>query len=185
MREMNDVVSGMNVVLKTVCVLLGAAILTLGCNARVDGCLDIEASNFDVTADKDDRALCVYPSLLLNVTYQWTDTVAFAKNTIYTNDLGQLVSFEDVYVLVSQFALNGKNLGALKVEDRVEWYLNSATDPTYIEATDDFTFVDYSKFTYTLGVWRTTDVVDRLDFYVGVPDTLTPTGIPWSSMCLV
>lgn len=146
--------------------------LVVGCNARVEGCLDIEASNFDVTVDKHDPEVCSYPDMLLKVQYSW-DTLSFSKDSFYTNDIGQLLAFEDVYVLVSQFALNGVELGRLVVEDRTDWFL--LEDDAYIKAIDDFTFVDQSKFSFILGEWRTTDSVDRLDFYVGVPDTLTPT----------
>ena len=62
--------------------------LFLACNARVEGCLDIEASNFDLTLDKHDPLSCVYPDLLLKVQYSW-DTLSFTTDVLYTNDLGQ------------------------------------------------------------------------------------------------
>lgn len=146
------------------------------CNSRVDGCLDIEAANFDVTVDRHDPEDCRYPDLLVRVQYSW-DTLSFSKGISYTNDLGQLLIFEDVYVLVSQFALNGVELGRMVVEDRVEWFLNEGAGGMFINAIDDFTFIDQSKFSFVLGEWRQTDVIDRMDFYVGVPDTLTPTDV--------
>ena len=157
------------IALVLIAVMIG---LVLGCNARVEGCLDIEASNFNVTVDKHDPEVCNYPDLLLKVQYSW-DTLSFSKDSIYTNDMGQQLAFEDVYVLVSQFALNGVELGRLVVEDRVDWFL--LEDDDYTKAVDDFTFVDQSKFSFILGEWRMTDSVNRLDFYVGVPDSLTPT----------
>ena len=146
--------------------------LFVTCNARVEGCLDIEASNFDLTVDKHDPDMCNYPDMLLKVQYSW-DSLSFSTDSLYVNDLGQLLIFEDVYVLVSQFALNGVELGRLVVEDQVDWFM--VEDDDYIKAIDDFTFVDQSKFSFVLGEWRTTDSVDRFDFFVGVPDTLTPT----------
>jgi len=148
--------------------------LCIGCNARVEGCLDIEASNFDVTVDKNDPDACNYPDMLLKVQYSW-DTLSFSRDSLYVNDFGQLLIFEDVYVLVSQFALNGIEVGRLVVEDRTDWFL--VEEDASIRAIDDFTFVDQSKFSFVLGEWRTTDSVNRLDFYVGVPDTLTPTSL--------
>lgn len=158
-------------------VLLAVVIvLVVSCNARVEGCLDIEASNFDITIDKHDPSACVYPDLLLNVQYSW-DTLPFAINSFYTNDLDQQLVFLEAYVLVSQFALNGVEEGRLVVEDRVNWFLKDGDGGEFISAIDDFTFVDYSRFSFVLGEWRTTDFVDRLDFFVGVPDTLTPTSV--------
>jgi len=155
--------------------------LCIGCNARVEGCLDIEASNFDVTVDKNDPDACNYPDMLLKVQYSW-DTLSFSTlssttEAFYTNDMGQLLGFEDIYVLVSQFALNGMELGRLVVEDRTDWFLKEGDGGEYVKAIDDFTFIDYSKFSFILGEWRTTDLVDRMDFFVGIPDTLTPTSV--------
>jgi|GEM_PF-6571113 len=150
--------------------------LAIGCNARVEGCLDVEAENFDVTVDKHDPSACNYPNLQLKVQYSW-DTLSFSKSAFFTNDLGQLLAFEDVYVLVSQFVLNGMDLGPLVVEDRTEWFIKEGDGGEFIQAVDDFTFVDYSKFSFVLGEWRVTDFVDRLEFFVGVPDSLTPMSV--------
>jgi hypothetical protein len=150
--------------------------LLLACNVRVEGCLDIEASNFDITVDINDPDVCNYPDLILKVQYSW-DTLSFSKDDFFTNDLGQQMAFNDLYLLVSQFALNGVELGHLVVENRTDWFLKEGDGGEYIKAIDDFTFVDYSKFSFVLGEWRTTDFVDRLDFFAGVPDTLTPTDV--------
>ena len=89
-------------------VILGVTVvLVIACNARVEGCLDVEAENFDVTIDKHDPAECNYPDLQLKVQYSW-DTLSFTKEAFFTNDLGQLIAFEEVYIHVSQIVLNGK-----------------------------------------------------------------------------
>jgi hypothetical protein len=154
---------------------IGFALL-ISCNSRVDVCLDIEASNFDVTGDRHDQELCNYPDMFLKVQYSW-DTISFSTDSFYTNDLGQRFALTDVYVLVSQFALNGVEMGRMVVEDRTNWFLKDGSEGEYISVINDFTFVDRSKFSFLLGEWRTTDVVNRFDFFVGVPDTLTPTEI--------
>ena len=146
----------------------------MSCNARVDGCLDPNAMNFDVTADNHDPSLCSYPSLLLSMVYSYGDT-SFAKDHLFTNAMGQEYAFKDVYVLFSQFAITGLENPRMTVTNRTDWYLGTAGNGQYVEAIDDFTFVNASGFRFDIGMWRWTDFATQLDFEVGVPDTLTPT----------
>ena len=155
-------------------ILLLAACLGIACNARVDGCLDLEADNFDVTADNADPSLCIYPDLLLDVVYRYGDTT-FSRQRLYENAFGQTFGLPDVYVLFSQFAVTGVEYPRLTVADRTDWYLGSGPEPEEIRVIDDFTFVDQRNFRFTLGEWRQSDYALSVDFSVGVPDTLVPT----------
>ena len=144
------------------------------CNARVDGCLDREATNFNVTVDRNDPSLCQYPDMLLNVTYQWGDTL-FRTNQVFDNAFGQPFIVTDFYILFSQFALNAEDGRKLTVDNMTSWYVGDQSDGESLDVTDDFTLVDLSTFSFSLGDWSTTTFVNTADFTVGVPDTLTPT----------
>ena len=145
-----------------------------GCNARVDGCLDLEAENFDVTADNNDLSLCSYPDLLLDVVYRYGDQT-FSRDSLYQNTFGQTFAIPDLYVLFSQFAVTGSEYPRLVVADRTDWFLGTGPEPEEIRAVNDFTFVDQQNFRYRLGEWRQSDFALSVDFAIGVPDSLVPT----------
>ncbi|MDX1476419.1 MAG: hypothetical protein R3301_01895 [Saprospiraceae bacterium] len=155
-------------------VLLGTVIGfgLLACNPREPGCLDLAAENFDVTAEKHDPAMCIYPDLILNVLYEWGDT-SFAPGNIYENDQGEVFTIESFYLLLSQFVLTTAAGVRETVDDRIDWYL-AGTGQT-VPVPDDFVLADRSRFNYVLGATRTTGLLERLQFSLGIPDTLTPT----------
>ena len=105
-------------------VLVAGATLSVACNEPIKGCLDIEAENFDVTAEKNDEGLCTFPSLLLNVGYAWADT-AFVTGVFYINDHDQMLSIEEFHFLFSQFNVSRTGTDEqLVVEERTDWWLS-------------------------------------------------------------
>jgi len=150
-----------------------AVVMLQSCNARVDGCLDPEAANFDVTVDRNDASLCTYPDLLLGVTYVYGDT-SFSRDCLYENDLGQSFALTQLYILFSQFQLTGEDIGRRQVINEVDWLIEPAN---VTSVANDFTFVDNLAFVFPLGMWNSSDMINEMRFTVGVPDSLTPTNI--------
>jgi len=149
-------------------------LMLAGCNARVEGCLDPEARNFDVTVDKNNPGDCTYPSMLLDVSYRWGDTT-FRTGTLYTNDMGQLILVEDAYLLFSQFNfIDNEGIG-ISVINTTPWQVGVSSQPVELDVPDDFTLVDNARFVFTLGEWNTTTFIGDANFTLGVPDSLTPT----------
>ena len=154
-------------------VLVAGTTLSVACNEPIKGCLDIEAENFDVTAEKNDEGLCTFPSLLLNVGYAWADT-AFVTGVFYINDHDQMLSIEEFHFLFGQFNVSRTGTDEqLVVEERTDWWLSD--ENAFTEALDDFTFVDRSRFTFTLGTIVQSGFGESYTFWSSVPDTLTPT----------
>ena len=157
--------------------LVGLAVLLLAtaCNQRQPGCLDLEALNFDVEAEKNDVGECDYPTMFLNVTYMWADTI-FRTGTVYTNDLGQDLSIDAFHYLFSQFSIQRSGAADLRAIERTEWYVDNPT-PRYIDALDDFIFADRSTFNFAVGTITESGQASSCTFFTAVPDTLLPTAV--------
>ncbi|MBK7805012.1 MAG: hypothetical protein IPJ51_01650 [Saprospiraceae bacterium] len=83
------------------------------CYTRNEACLDTIATNYDVTADDDCDACCIYPTMSLNVSHMAGDSV-FSPQKMYTNDLGQNYQLLDVRFYLSAFDLYQSDRGAQK-----------------------------------------------------------------------
>lgn len=151
--------------------LFSAALIS--CNPREEGCLDIDAENFDFEAESHLQSACRYPDLILSVLYTWNDT-AFTPGQFYTNSLGQQLSLHQGQVLLSQFSLQTQGAGSFSVENTVDWPHQTGGSTEILAVPDDFTFVDRSSFWFQLGELRRSDMLTGYSFYIGIPDTLTP-----------
>ena len=98
------------------------AVLISACNARVEGCLDPEADNFDVTVDRNNQSECIYPDMLLGVSYVYGDT-SFSRSRLFENDLGQVFGVPSLYILFSQFQLKGDEIGRKMVTNETDWFI--------------------------------------------------------------
>ena len=162
----------------------------IACKEKTDGCLDVEATNFDVSADEpcpDD--CCEYPMLSLEIAHR-IDTLIFAYGTAY--DLGEQTG----RILKIKFYLSDVRLTndaeTLEVLERIDL---TPFIGDVINRKDDFALIsrDNAAFTYTLGETRQQGTFDTLRFSVGVdeqvnltdPTTLTeghPLGIQSDSL---
>ena len=157
-------------------------VLLMACNARERGCLDIEATNFDIEAERADNSVCEYPELYLDVVYAWGTEEVFIPSEFYMNSLGQLFSVNEFHYLFSQFSIQRQDAVDLTVAERTQWYLKeSGNVGTYIEAIDDFVYVDRSRFQFELGTTEESGYANTYQFWTSVPDSLTPTVVDSTS----
>ena len=151
--------------LRDIVLVVLACTALISCNPREDGCLEVEAVNFDFTADQNDPDLCTYPTLFLEVTYRWGDTT-YVPGQIYLNDLGQEIVIESFYVVLSTFKLTDDQAIAFSVNDELEWC------DTIVP--DDIVLVDRSRFSFPIGEIDRSGVLIGANFTTGIPDTLEP-----------
>jgi hypothetical protein len=144
----------------------------LACNEPQTGCLDIQAENFDFDADKDDRGLCTYPALILNVLYQWQDS-SLKTAQIYENSVGMPFVIHNVQVLFSDFILEGDGLET-QVADEVLIRKGDCESGTDELVPDDFVLVDRSTFNFVLGGFRESGLMSSCRVTTGVPSEYLP-----------
>ena len=161
---------------KTLLLPLMLIIITLifqNCLEPTEGCLDVNATNFDVTAAKDcDKSCtCTYPSLIIATNYV-RDTSSFNFNTTYKNDLGDSFRIVSTQLYLCDFQLiNDKNV-TIRTIDSVA--LTRATDT--IKVLNNYALVGKNiGFDFTIGTFNSTDKFTKVKFRVGLDDVAAKT----------
>jgi hypothetical protein len=139
-----------------------------GCFQPKEGCLDLEATNLDVEADKKCEACCTYPLLRLDV-QQVYDTLTFVEGNVYNNDLNQVFRLRSVAFYLSDFQLF-KNATLFQVTDTIalKTYGNSVSDTIAKTFFDDFLLVRRNSSNLAIGSFRATGLFDQLRFRLGL-----------------
>ena len=75
--------------------------LPTSCFEPEEGCLDIEANNFQLAADRDcskdapSNCFCTYPSVSLRVVHVF-DKLDFRTDTVYRINSGEIIKIRDI-----------------------------------------------------------------------------------------
>ena len=148
-----------------------------------DGCLDIEATNFDASADKN--CCCEYPKLVIE-TVQRFDTLQYLPDSLYPGAGGKLFRLKSVVFYLSDFQLF-QNGGIYAVGDsvRLKTYAPVGNDTIGQTFTDDFLLVRRVPVDNPVGDFRTAGTFEKISFRLGLsPDArraipqLAPAGSP-------
>jgi len=169
------------------CFFLGfCCCLLTACFQPESGCLDIEATNFTLSADEgcgnDDSATncpCSYPELSMRVDFVF-DKQDYAHNAYYSID-SQLVQIKLIRFYLSGFKLKPTEGDWLTVEDTISL---SAIDKDSV-FTDDFQLMN-RQIAITLGEVAQSGPLDSIRFVVGIegkantanPDAISNTSHP-------
>jgi len=149
---------------------LVAALLLSSCFEPVKGCLDIEATNFDASADND--CCCKYPQLVLSIDNAY-DTLVWKPDTAYQNNLGQWFRIRNIVFYLSDMSLT-QNGTALQVSDTVNlFHYPSPTSGDTVQSsyTDDFLLVRRVPTTrYEVGTFRPSGNFQQVKMRFGVND---------------
>jgi hypothetical protein len=148
-----------------------------GCYEEQEGCLDIEATNFDVDADNPCQDCCDYPTLSLSILHKplTTDTTRnFNLNTVYQlpHDTNQLLKVKKVWFYLSDLQLIKAGGQVVDVLDTVEvGYSMVPGDTLYKTITDNFAYLLRSSLSEkNIGAIRTEGFFEGIQFRIGLPD---------------
>lgn len=102
-------------------ILIFLIIAMAACQNLSEGCLDLEATNFDAAADKD--CCCIYPQLVLRYRYFYeSDSLPdFDLNKDFTLENGDTVQFRNFAMYISDVGLV-QNGNFLIAEDSIKIY---------------------------------------------------------------
>jgi hypothetical protein len=151
------------------------------CQQTKKGCLDVRATNFDVTADKPcTDNCCVYPNIVVEAEYV-TDGVKFKADSLYKLPNGDTIKILDIQFYLSDFQLINTSNKAFNVIESTFLYREKDT----IQVLNNFTLAGRSNgFSFKLGAFNTIDKFTKLRFKMGLNDTLNkaiPSKMPTSS----
>ena len=160
-------------------VLLLGSLFIFGCYEAQEGCLDVEAVNYDFSADKDVREDCEYPLLRLAFDHRYTtpDTVYTFRldDSTYLDQAGNPFKVEDLRFYISNVHLIGTNGQEYGVEDELSVYIpQSPGSDSLLEVIieDNYAITSPSiSQTYSIGTLRETFDVASMRFAIGVEGT--------------
>lgn len=141
-----------------------AGLLAQACNEPSKGCLDLKATNFDVTAETDCDACCTYPNLRLQVGHYWEGDTLLAlggKYRIGTDSIQIL----DIQLYLSDFQVTNTDNGVSRVKDSV--FLIRYADTLKVE--NSFALLGRKNgFDYKIGTFSGAGRVAQVSFTVGL-----------------
>lgn len=137
------------------------------CYEPQEGCLDIEAVNFNAAADED--CCCEYPDWTVAVSpvYIDGDTQAYLPGDARQTPEGRWFRVQRFVFYLSEFqARQGAALWT--VSDTVNVRVFSGQDTVPVSLTDDIMLFNFPTLAYTLGEFRPLGVFDSIRLRVGL-----------------
>jgi len=154
--------------------IIALLLFAQACYEPQAGCLDVEAVNYDFSADENDAADCVYPELRLRFehVYSYPDTTVNLRlqDTFYLDESGNPFRLNRFEFLLSDIRLQLADGSTLEVSDEIAIYIES--DEGRVNeffVTDNFAFgTAANSGNITIGTVRESATVNALNFFVGV-----------------
>ncbi len=135
------------------------------CADKIEGCLDINAVNFDVDADVD--CCCTYPDLVVNFNHVFGDTTfRIANEYPYNTDL-------DTF-LVNEMSILFSNIHPIQngvpylVDDQIAVNVNDTQGEETLELEDNFIVMTPTKFSYSVNGFSRSGTYDGVELLMGL-----------------
>ncbi len=137
----------------------------MSCYTRKEACLDVLASNYDVSADDACPDCCTFPKLKLEIQHFVKDSV-YKSDSFYVNELNQAFKILDVRYYLHSFELFNNETGKKVVLETIK-----NQDSTLI-IPDDIKIYRSVDASIEIGSLRDNGTYDSLTFYLGLKDEI-------------
>ena len=148
--------------------LCSISLLMMHCNDPKEDCLDVNAKNYDVSADDPCEDCCQYPTFTVSYIHQMDSTVLHV-DSIYRNNLDQLFQVHDFSYFLTNFQFIGIHNTGTNIVDIIDTdtlQLYNATDTTIV--VHNFSLVTPNTRSDVLGLLAGDGMVDSLKFDIGI-----------------
>src|SRR5688572_27424406 len=143
-------------------ILISFILYLWSCNIKEEGCLDIAAENFDLSADKNCDGCCTYPSVVVSLSQKWNDVNFKPDSVTYSDMQGDQYRIIDLRYLLSSFSWLDENNAIYTVDSS-----DIECGGDLLGYTQDLIIVEPRKFVYTLDTIRLSPSVRNLNFKIG------------------
>jgi hypothetical protein len=157
--------------------------LISSCYTPTDGCLNIDATNYNASADEPCDDCCTFPNLNLKITHRITTQGTFGQDSIINHSADSTFSngtnkfqIKGMEFYLSDFQLVMSDGSIAEVEDKMTFMIyEDAISQTSKDTTikDDFVLVSRSSFNYRIGEFRKPGSFVALRFTVGIDEKLS------------
>lgn len=162
-------------------------ILYSSCYTPTDGCLDVDATNFDASADESCEDCCNYPQLNLSIFHSITaegilgDTcINHSADSTFNFVDDNFFQIEDISFYLSDFQIVMPNGDVSEVEDMITLSIyDNIIDQNDIDTLvkDDFVLIERGQFSYSVGEFRAPGTYAKVKFNVGISSALNSTDV--------
>ncbi len=149
------------------------------CFEPQEGCLDVLATNYDVSADEPCADCCEYPKLTLEVEHMMGDT-SLRYGDPYSLDAVHFFKMARIRFYISDLRLERAGL-SVGSTDSLQLELGLGTARVLQSIEDNFALIQRNRFSFGLGRFQEIGTFDSLRFQVGVglpANTADPADLP-------
>lgn len=143
------------------------------CYEPIEGCLEINGSNYEVSADRACDSCCVYPSLVLSVKHSFNGDLVQSGDTLVNKD-GSTIILNDLRYFLSDVYLSSSE-SMYNVVDTVN--SDCGTSDSSFEIPNDQVYILGNNSSYTVGFWNVNDSYTNLNLKFGLSDCVHDAGI--------
>jgi hypothetical protein len=149
------------------------------------GCLDVQATNYQVDAEDPCGDCCEYPELRVSLRHRWVredTTLAFGNDTTLFFLNGYSLQFPTVQYYLTNIRLVRADGTEVMLDNELDVTIGSGTDTSTVTIPDNVVLVEAGSFrTYVPGSYRYEGSFTELRFEVGVTEPAlraTPNAFP-------
>ena len=151
------------------------------CSQPNDGCLDINATNYNVTAEVQCETCCTYPNLAIDFRAHFDGEPLSLNQFIYENEFGETYGIVSGRFMLSNFLLIDSEGKDFRIRDSV---LLSTTESDSLFFRKDFVYIsDLSNRIYNMGLFPVQNEYKNIGFNLGLSGdacTIDPIEVPQS-----
>lgn len=143
-------------------------VLVMACGTKNEGCIDANASNFDVSADVN--CCCIYPRMGLQFEFFYGDERFSLRDTLI-DAAGDSFLIEDLRFYVSEVKFRDAQGKEYRFDKRVWLYPLIGGGKDSVFAIDDYALIDPNRRTMSGFTFLSPITFSGLDLMVGVADS--------------
>ncbi|MFK8009975.1 MAG: MbnP family protein [Saprospiraceae bacterium] len=171
-------------ILKLITYHLSLLVLISSCYTPTEGCLNIDATNYNASADEPCDDCCTFPNLNLKITHSITTQGTLGQDSVinhsadstFNNVDDNFFQIKGMEFYLSDFQLVMLDGSVAEVEDEMTFMIyedaiSQISKDTTVK--DDFVLVTRNSFNYTIGEFRKPGIFTELRFTVGIDEKLS------------
>ena len=138
------------------------------CYENIEDCLDVNATNFSVDADRSCEDCCTYPNIRLSIQHIFSEpqldtTFFFRYDSVYSVNTVDSFQITNVRYYISDIKLIDEGGNLFGVKEDIELFFPDVRDTMSLSVEDNFALVDRA-----IGTTRTIGTTQKNGSFVGI-----------------